>query len=211
MLSGLHDGLNGDGLPDMLNAFEIAALVYDDGVSVDELMGYFAGELRDQGRAIGGIVQLPPEEEGSLSKVLRIYDLMTGDVIGIKQRLGSGSAACSLDTQALAEGASRVRRAIDEKVDLIFISKFSTQEIAGQGFRQEFGAAVAAGIPILTSVKRPLVDDWLRFTGGIGTLLSCRLRVVRDWWQETDARRMKVMAMRRQPASNVIRLFDRVS
>lgn len=207
---------------DMLNAFEIAALVYEDGVSVDHLMTYFAAELRDAGRRIGGVVQLPPEDEGARSNVLRIYDLMTGDIIPIKQRLGEGSGACCLDTQALAEGAARIRNAIDAGVDLIFISKFSKQEVAGAGFRDEFAAAVTAGIPILTSVKRPMVNDWLTFTGGIGTLMACRLRTLRDWWQETDNRRAALLKAeaerlriveelerekRRQEYSNVVRLF----
>jgi len=206
----------------MLNAFEIAALVYDDGVSVDHLMSYFAEELQEHGRRIGGVVQLPPEDENARSRTLRIYDLMTGDVIPIKQHLGEGSGACCLDTQALAEGAVRIRNAVEAGVDLVFISKFSRQEVAGKGFRDEFAVAVAAGIPILTSVKRPMVDEWLKFTGGIGTLMACRLRTLRDWWRETDTRRKAIMAANaerqrlidelsierhRQDYSNVVRLF----
>lgn len=183
---------------DLLNAFEIAALVYDDGVSVDHLMCYFADELQHQGRRIGGVVQLPPEVEGMPSTEMRVMDLMTGEIISIQQNLGRGSGACKLDPGGLMVAATRIRRAIEAGVDLMFISKFSKQEVAGHGFRDEFGLAVGAGIPILTSVKRPLVNDWLNFTGGIGTLLACRLRVTRDWWEETDTRRCKLLARQQE-------------
>ncbi|MDR3374475.1 MAG: DUF2478 domain-containing protein [Ancalomicrobiaceae bacterium] len=192
---------NGGAAADMLNAFEIAALVYDDGVSVDDLLGYFAGELKDSGCRIGGVVQLPPEDHSKKSDKLRVYDLMSGDTFPVKQQLGPGSDACSLDTRALAEASMRIRRAVDLGVDLVFISKFGKQEAAGSGFRDEFAYAVAAGVPVITSVRRQLVPEWLTFTGGIGTLLACRLKVVREWWTETEGRRKKLQAAREAEAA----------
>ncbi|WP_407051841.1 DUF2478 domain-containing protein [Methyloraptor flagellatus] len=179
------------GVPDMVDAFELAALVYDDGVAVDHLMCFFADELRAAGRRIGGIVQLPPDEDTEPGQI-RVLDLMTGDVFPIKQKLGPGATSCTLDSAALADASARIGRAVDARVDLVMISKFSKQEMAGHGLRSEFGAAVAAGLPVLTSIKRPAVEPWLRFTGGIGTLLACRLRVLRDWWAETDGRRAAI-------------------
>ncbi|MDR3495942.1 MAG: DUF2478 domain-containing protein [Ancalomicrobiaceae bacterium] len=186
---------------DMLNAFEIAALVYDDGVSVDDLIGYFAGELRAGGSRIGGVIQLPPQEQGQKSEILRVYDLMSGETFPIKQQLGAGSTACSLDTRALADASMRIRRAVDSGVDLLFISRFGKQEAAGAGFRDEFGYAVASGVPVITSVRRVLVPEWLTFTGGIGTLLACRLKVLTEWWTETESRRKKLLAAREAEAA----------
>lgn len=193
MTAGALPPFSGPSPAEMINAFELAALVYDEGVSVDHLMCFFADELRAAGRRIGGVVQLPPDDESQRVTPMRVIDLMTGDIIIIGQMLGAGSTNCKLDTAALARAATGLTRAIEEKVDLLFVAKFGKQEIAGSGFRAEFGAAVSSGIPILTSVQRPLVNDWLDFTGGVGTLLACRLRILREWWSETDTRRTRIL------------------
>ena len=176
------------GLMDALNAFELAALVYDDGIAVDRVMTDFARELKAAGRRVGGIVQLPPGPETEPGQV-DLLDVATGDVFPLKQRLGPGAQSCSLDSGRLADASSRIRTAIDAGVDLVFISKFSKQEIAGQGLRSEFGAAAAARVPLLTSIRRTAIDPWFDFTGGIGTLLAPETSILRDWWREIDGRR----------------------
>ncbi len=55
---------------------------------------------------------------------------------------------------------------------------------------RKVAAAASSGRPTLTAVRRGMVDNWLSFTDGIGTLLEARLWVLENWWSEL-ARKMK--------------------
>lgn len=168
----------------------LGAIVYDDGVAVDALMCTFARELLDAGIDIAGLVQLPPGERGcGPGAPMRLRDVRSGAVLPICQDLGPGAVSCKLDPGALAAASMRLHASVEVPSDLLFISKFSKQEAAGRGFREEFAHAVIQGRTIITSVKRGMIHNWLDFTGGVGTLLDCRLWVLRAWWQEVAPRR----------------------
>lgn len=167
----------------LLDPNRYAAIVYDDGVSVDALMSGFARELVAAGVDAQGIVQLPPDADGcGPGALMKLCDVATGERIPLCQNLGPGAGACSLDTSALALAASRLRAAADRPCDIMFFSKFGKQEAAGAGMRAELAFAISEGRTVLTAVKRSLLPDWRRFTGGQGTLLDHRLWVVRNWW-----------------------------
>jgi len=174
---------------DTRSALGMAAVVYDDCVSIDALLLEFASELKQAGVRLGGVVQLPHDAEVcGPSALMRVQDLDSGDVIQICQNLGPGSQSCSLDSSALAAASVLIHRAIDEEKELIFISRFGRQEAGGRGFRAELGYAFANRRPVLTAVRRGLVDNWFYFTGGVGTVLDCRLWVLRNWWSEVAKR-----------------------
>ena len=101
----------------------------------------------------------------------------------------------------------RILAAIEARADLAIIPRFGAAEIIGGGQADTFGTLAAFGLPILTAVRRDDVESWLRFTGGIGTLLACRLRVVRSWWQETGGRRQKMLARVSAESGNVVPLL----
>ena len=98
-------------------------------------------------------------------------------------------------------------KAIEARADLVIIPRFGADEIIGGGHADAFGTVAAFGLPVLTAVRRENVEAWLRFTGGIGTLLACRLRVVRAWWQETDDRRKKLLSRAAVENDNVVPLL----
>lgn len=171
------------------DGMNLAAVVYDDGVAIDSLLTEFARELAAQGVRIGGVVQVPRDGPGcGPDAPMLLQDVATGEIISICQRLGPGAQSCRLDPRGLAEAAMRIRRAAEDSVDLLFVSKFGKQEASGQGFRNELALSALSGSPVLTGVRRGLVDNWLSFTGGLGTLLNARLWVLRDWWKEVAAR-----------------------
>ncbi len=167
--------------------------------AVDHLMCFFADELRAAGRGIGGIVKLPPDED--TERADRVLDLMTGDVFPIKQKLGRARppARSIPPPSPMPPRASPCRRCACRPGDDL---EFSSRRWRSRA-PLEFGAAVAAGLPVLTSIKRRRSNPGcVCFTGGIGTLLACRLRVLRDWWRDrwpaprsTSRRR----GVRRQP------------
>lgn len=184
--------------PAGINASELAAIVYEEGASVDHLIAFFADELQTAGRRAGGIVHLPDDEEPP-RKDPTLVDLVVGDRWRQSRTPHSPGEPAATTRRILA--------AIEARVDLAIIPRFGAAEIAGGGHADAFGTLAAFGLPILTAVRRDDVDAWLRFTGGIGTLLACRLRVVRAWWQETDGRRQKMLSRMDAESGNVVPLL----
>ncbi|PKR87262.1 hypothetical protein CXZ10_20910 [Pleomorphomonas diazotrophica] len=180
-----------------INASELAAIVFDEGASVDHLIAFFTEELRTAGRRVGGTIHLPDDEPPS--REVTAADLLTGDCWR--------QPRISLAPGEIAAMTRRICAAIEAQADLAIIPRFGAAEIAGGGRADAFGTLAAFGLPVLTAIRREDVEAWLRFTGGIGTLLACRLRVVRAWWQETDQRRRKMLARMEAESGNVVPLL----
>ena len=166
----------------------VAAILYRPQDDVDALLADFAQGLVRAGQRIGGIVQRNVKDGGGCQVGMSAVDLMTGAEISICQPLGSGAMACKLDAAGLAEAAVAVAHAIKADVDLVVINKFSKQEAAGEGLRDELADAIAAGLPVLTAVPEKCLEDWKTFTGDIGTTLPCDRQAVEGWWRELSAR-----------------------
>lgn len=177
----------------------VAAILYRPQDDVDGLLADFALELARSGERIGGIVQQNVKDGSGCQVGMQAIDLMTGAEVSICQPLGSGAMACKLDAAGLAEAAVAVTRAIAADVDLIVINKFSKQEAAGEGLRDEIADAIAAGIPVLTAVPEKCLEAWDDFTGGIGTSLLCERGAIEGWWQDLSWRVKRARAAR-QPS-----------
>lgn len=165
----------------------VAAILYRPQDDVDSLLADFAETLVRSGERIGGVVQRNIKD-GGCQVGMQAVDLMTGREVSICQPLGSGATACKLDAAGLAEAAVAVTRAIAADVDLVVINKFSKQEAAGEGLRDELADAIAAGIPVLTAVPEKCLEAWNDFTGGIGTSLLCERGAIDGWWQDLSSR-----------------------
>jgi molybdate transport system ATP-binding protein len=177
----------------------VAAILYRPQDDVDALLADFAQGLVRSGERIGGIVQRNVKDGSGCQVGMQAVDLMTGREISICQPLGSGAMACKLDAAGLAEAAVAVARAIEADVDLIVINKFSKQEAAGEGLRDELGDAIAAGIPVLTAVPEKCFVAWKTFTGDVGTTLPCDPSVIQGWWRELSARTARLREDRASP------------
>lgn len=166
-----------------LDPRKVAAVVYDDGVAVDELLLAFTRELLESGARVGGVLHVPRGPAGcGPAAPMQLLDVATGNVFPMCQDLGRGADDCCLDPAKLRHAADRIRVATESAVDLVVASRFGKEEARGKGFRDELAGAILAGRPILTAVRRSLVDPWFSFTDGIGTVLDARLWVLRDWW-----------------------------
>jgi molybdate transport system ATP-binding protein len=174
---------------DDINPNHLAAILYRPEDDVDALLSAFAGALLREGTRIGGIVQRNLKDEAGRPNGMEVIDLLTGRKISICQPLGRGATACKLDPAGLAEASLAVSRAIADDVALVIVNKFSKQEAAGHGLRNELAEAIIAGGPVLTAVPEKCLDAWKEFTGDRGTTLLCASHVVEQWWREVSARR----------------------
>jgi nucleoside-triphosphatase THEP1 len=168
---------------------KLAAVVYDDHVAIDALLTAFAADLRAEGARIAGFIQLSRMESGGgPGAPMRLQDVATGEVLPICQEIGANAGDCRLDPERFQEAARRLRGACEAEADLIFVSRFGKMEAEGRGFRDPIARAVENGRPVLTALRRGLIQSWFTFTGGVGTLLDTQLWVLKQWWREIAPR-----------------------
>ncbi|HEX5959471.1 MAG TPA: DUF2478 domain-containing protein [Hyphomicrobiaceae bacterium] len=168
--------------PGDIDTCKLAAVLYGPEDDVDALLADFAVAAARRGERIGGLVQRTVEVGANLSPAMQLVDLLTGRIIGISLPRGRNATGCRLDPAGLAEAASAVTRAIEEGVALVIVNKFSKQEAAGQGLRNEIALAVGASIPVLTAVPEKCLDAWGTFAGGQSTTLACEHGAIAAWW-----------------------------
>ena len=78
-------------------------------------------------------------------------------------RLGPGVADCHLDGIGAVAAATTVERDIAQSCDLVLLNKFGKLEAAGGGLAGAFRVALAAGVPLLTSVSPAHDEAWRQF------------------------------------------------
>ena len=93
-----------------------------------------------------------------------LRNLATGERFSIFHDLGPGMTDCCLDGIGAVVAAETVQRDIAEGCDLVLLNKFGKLEAAGGGLAGAFRAALAAGVPLLTSVSPAHDEAWRQFT-----------------------------------------------
>lgn len=152
----------------------IAAIVHAHGAVNDSaLLSAFADDWLARGLIVRGLVDVLADGGGACGAALR--DLETRVHHVIFQDLGPGSTGCRIDPAGVVVAGVALRRAVETGADLVVANRFGKLEASGGGLASDMLAVMAAGIPFLTLVAEPWLDDWRRFTGGAGELLApCR-------------------------------------
>jgi hypothetical protein len=162
----------------------VAALRGGSSADIQSFLGEFATRLTREGWKVAGAIEIAGGASTGACGRFAVRNVSTGEVISISQNLGPGSTACSLDPAGLADACAAVERSIAAGVDLVIISKFAKQEAARGGMSDAFRAAIAAGVPILTSVSPAMSDAWRAFAGPLSRFLPVDPDIVDAWWSE---------------------------
>jgi hypothetical protein len=174
--------MNGTGARHMNHM--IAALQGASSQMTQAVLDDFARRLVHEGFRVAGVVEIAaPESTGACGR-LALRNLATMTTTAISQNLGPGSTSCNLDPAGLAEACAAVERCIAAGADLVIISKFGKQEAARSGLSDAFRAAMAAELPILTSVSPAMSDAWNDFSGPLSQFLPVDPEAVRTWWTQ---------------------------
>jgi nucleoside-triphosphatase THEP1 len=166
----------------------LAALVFETSADVNGAMADFAAALTARGKKLAGVIQVSPRTVGDCED-LHVLDLATGARKPILQNLGRMSQACRADSAALNEVALIVRQAVQAAPDLIFINRFGRLESEGRGMREDIGAALASGIPVLIGVSVHYLEAWRAFAQDFSDEIDCTMPALEDWWQRLEAGR----------------------
>ncbi len=165
---------------------KIAAVIFQGGFAIDELMHEVATRLRADGVRLAGAVQenlRGPDEEACAAMILT--DLKTQRRFRISQDLGKQADACRLDAAGLAEAGALLERSLDRDTELMLLNRFGVAEAEGGGLRSIFARAIEAGVPVLTAVRPPYTEAWAEFHGGLAIDLPPMFEPVLAWARES--------------------------
>lgn len=112
-----------------------------------------------------------------------LRSLGDGERFPIFQDLGPGAKTCHLAGDGAVAAAVTVRRDIAGGCDLVMLNKFGKLEAEGGGLRDAFGAAIEAGIPVLTSVSAKFVAAWESFAAPLFVVVPDDADRIDAWWQ----------------------------
>jgi len=138
---------------------------------IQALLMEIAATLIARGLRVVGVVENSNSGPNPCKSMeLRSFD--DGRIFSISQNLGPGSQACNLHPEGIALACAAVQESISHGADVVILSKFGKQEALGSGLNDAFGAAIAAGIPIITSVSPAMMDHWRKFAGELAECVT---------------------------------------
>jgi hypothetical protein len=159
----------------------LAAVHYTQGFDVSAIMLDAITCLRKQGLVVGGLVQEAELVGTAQCSILSVVDLRSGQRARITQTRGKESRGCKLDEQGLVALSHCIDAAINDRVDLVVISRFGRAEAGGDGLLASFTDAVCADIPLLTAVRELYADRWREFHGGFARELPSSSAAILQW------------------------------
>lgn len=155
------------------------------GPSAAQVQELFRG-LAERWRHSVRLAGLIAEEHGLADRACSagfLRNVATGERFSIFHDLGPGSSVCHLDGTGALSAAESVRRDIGAGCDLVLLNKFGKLEAAGEGLFSAFSAALAAGIPLLTSLSPAFEAAWQKRAGRSFTVLPAGTDEIGAWWE----------------------------
>jgi hypothetical protein len=153
---------------------------------VQALLREFAGRLGPAVR-IAGVVEEPQNGDDQACGAGELRSLRDGSLFRMFQDLGADSAACRLDASGVLSACHAIERDIMAGCDLVVLNKFGKVEADRSGLAAAFSAAIAAGVPILTSVSPKFDAAWERFAASLYVVLPPNLAELDRWWRAQPA------------------------
>ena len=127
-------------------AAKVGALLYETTAGPHAVLTAVVARLRAQGVTVGGLLQRMGERLPGGKHSFWLDDIATGQAIRLDEPRGPSARSCTLDTDALAQGAYLLRRATEAGLDVIIVSRFGSLEAEGNGLRSEIADAICSGI-----------------------------------------------------------------
>lgn len=156
-------------------------VIVDGRGEADRLLFALAERLQAEGWPLAGAVQVNEEPGPKARCDMDMHVLAMDRVVRISQNLGPLARGCRLDPAALATAVGLAEKALARAPRLCIVNKFGKAEIEGGGFRPMIGAALAQGIPVLTSVNRGNLPAFQAFAEGMGEEISPQPEALLDW------------------------------
>ena len=164
----------------------IAGIVYERGAPIRDVMKTFVRALCDADVNVHGILQEMPAhmDPATAGCGVDAIDIKTGEHVALVRptQYELDNNICSMNVAMLAEASMILRRALEDRADIVVVEKFGKHEKDGGGLSDDLMAVMADNIPTVVSVPQIELDSWQSFTGGLSTQLPCDLDQILTWW-----------------------------
>lgn len=161
----------------------LAAVQFGSG-DIDGFLSGIAETLANQGYHVRGVLQSRGVSAGECHCAdMDLTTIGSRRRFRISQPLGNGSRGCRLNPGALAECAAFLEQELKQNCDLLVLNRFGRGESEGRGFRDLIGAALIAGVPVLTAIRPEYEQPWADFRGEIGCDLPMDHASVLHWFE----------------------------
>lgn len=165
----------------------LAAVQFDDGQDIDELLTAFVHEQIGRGLNVRGVLQSRGSSGGECHCADMDLHAIGSDIIfRISQPLGNGSSGCRLHPGALAECSAFIDREIEQGADLLILNRFGKGESEGRGFRDLISRTLTRGIPVLIAVRPAYLSAWEQYSGEYGVTLPFSFTALSDWFEALE-------------------------
>jgi hypothetical protein len=166
----------------MTGRVRLAGILYDAGFKIDDFLARVAERLRADGINLAGVVQENAADTSGVCAAMILVDLSSRERFRISQDLGRQAEGCRLDAQGLAKIGALLDRPLGKDVELMLLNRFGVAEAeSGGGLRSAFVRAMEAGVPVLTAVRPPYVEAWMKFHGRLAVDLPTDFDTVLAW------------------------------
>ena len=159
----------------------LAAVVFGRSVDVDAVLASVVAELRVRRVAVGGLLQHFGERLPSGKRSMWLEDIGSAQRTRLDQPRGPGATGCTLDADALAGAAARLRAAIQSGPAILVVNRYGASEANGGGLRAEIAEAVCSGVPVLIAVRDDMVAAWECFLGAPARCLTPESTAIVAW------------------------------
>lgn len=160
-------------------------IVADERGGGDRRLAALVDRLLSDGLRLAGAVQTNVEVEPDRPCHMDLCVIGQDAAVRISQSLGVHSSGCRLDPAGLETVVGAVEVQLDAPVDLLIVNKFGKQEVEGRGFRTVMGAAIAQGIPVLTSVNAKNLEGFRAFADELAVQIDADVDSMHAWVAET--------------------------
>jgi uncharacterized protein DUF2478 len=171
-----------------LGSAPLAAIHYQRGFDIDELLSRSCAHLRSVGVHIGGVLQQSTGEQGQCAASVHVVDLRTGRAFNIWEDRGGCAVGCRLDERGLVDAEPTLMAALAEGINLLVVNRFGRAESLGRGLLGCISAAIETGVAVLTAVRPPYDQAWYAFHGGCAQDLAPDMQEIIDWALASTAR-----------------------
>ena len=172
----------------------LVALVYSVGERADAMLHAAAAAFARDGLVVTGLLPYSLQRPGRSRCDMVLEDPRSGERIHISEDRGEMARGCRLDLAELLRAGQVLRRALDDRPDVVIVNKFGKSEAEGGGLRDVMAEVVGAGIPLLVSVPRRNLAAWRAFAGDGATEIDLDTGTADDHEVIADLRKKLALA-----------------
>jgi hypothetical protein len=168
-----------------LASVPVGTVIGPDSFAIQHLFAAKAAEWRDGGAKVVGLIGEAHALPDRTCTAGLLRDIATGKSFLMYLETPPAHTTCHLDGEGVASACATLLDQIADS-DLVVLSKFGKLEAQGGGLAAAFQAAIAAGVPVLTTVSEKHREAWGQFAPD-AVKMRADTQVIEEWWQAAHA------------------------